>query len=155
MQLRRTSFFFFLLIQLIALPLCAQSSRTAGLKKNDGFIPIYWDDKKGDLLFELSPVLMKSELLHFTSLASGVGSTSMFADRSSLNASNVIRFERNGPRVLVVVENTSFRADNGSPDLKRAVEQSFPTSIIASLPIESEENGALIVKANALVLRDA
>src|SRR3954447_9502341 len=88
------------------------SQRTTGLKRNDGFIPFYWDEKKGDLLFELSPQIMGSQLLHFTSLATGVGSTNLFADRSSLGASNVIHFERNGPRVFVVIDNTDFRADS-------------------------------------------
>src|SRR3954463_6029942 len=129
--------------------------RTAGLKRNDGIVPFYWDEKKGDLLFELSPQLMHSQLLHFTSLSTGVGSTNLFADRSSLGASNVVHFERNGPRVFVVIDNTDFRADSGSQELKNAVTRGFPTSIIAALPIEAEENGNLIVKANPLIVRDA
>jgi hypothetical protein len=131
------------------------SKRTEGLKRHDGFIPFYWDEKKGDLLFELSPALMKSSLLHFSSLATGVGSPNMFADRGGLGAAHVIHFERNGARVMVVVENNNFRAESGSAELKRAVERGFATSIIAALPIEAEENGNLVVKANPLVVRDA
>ena len=29
------------------------AGRTAGLKRHDGFFPYYWDEKKGDILFEL------------------------------------------------------------------------------------------------------
>jgi len=131
------------------------STRTSGLKKADGLVPFYWDEKKGDLLFELSPALMQGKLLHFTSLATGVGSTAMAADRSSLGSSAVIHFERNGNRVFVVEENWRFRAEHGSPELKKVVERSFPTSIIASLPIEAEENGTLLVKATQFIVRDA
>ncbi|MBI2682396.1 MAG: zinc-dependent metalloprotease [Acidobacteriales bacterium] len=131
------------------------TKRTADLKRQDGLIPFYWDEKKGDLLFELSPALMKGPILHFTSLATGVGSTQLFADRSSLGNSGVIHFERNGARVFVVEENWNFRADGGSAALQRAVQQGFPTSILAALPIEAEEDGTLLVKANPLIVRDA
>ncbi len=140
------------------LSFCASAQlakRVEGLKKNDGFVPFYYDEKKGDLLFELSPALLNSKLLHFTSLATGIGSTNMMADRSSLGGAAVIHFERNGTRVFVVQENSNYRADSGSPELQRAVERAFPTSILASLPIEAEENGTLLVKANPLIVRDA
>src|SRR5262249_20161572 len=110
------------------------ATRTNGLKKTDGLVPFYWDEKKGDLLFEMSPALLQGKLLHFTSLSTGVGSTAMAADRSTIGSSAVIHFERNGSRVFVVEENWRFRAEHGSPELKKVVERSFPTSIVASLP---------------------
>lgn len=138
-----------------SLSLFAQTARLDGLKRNDGFLPFYWDEKKGTLLFELSPAAMDREFLYFTAMGSGVGSTELFADRSSLGDSQVCRFRRVGPKVLMIVENSSFRAANGSPDLQRSVEASFPTSILAAMPIESEQNGTLIVNANSLIVRDA
>jgi hypothetical protein len=141
---------------LLSLASSAQiSKRTADLQRRDGFIPMYWDEKKGDLLFELSPARMQSSLLHFTSLSTGVGSPLLFADRSSLGGSAVIHFERNGARVFVVAENWDFRAEAGSAALRRAVQQGFPTSVLAALPIEAEENGTLLVRANPLIVRDA
>ena len=83
-------------------------TRTAGLKRHDGFFPYYWDEKKGDILFELSPAMLSSEFLYFTGLGSGIGSTDAFADRSSFGSSAVCRFRRVGMRVLVIQENTSF-----------------------------------------------
>lgn len=147
--------FLLILISAAAFAQSAPASRTAGMKKQDGYIPLYYDEKKGDLYFELSAERMNTPLLHFASLATGVGSTNMFADRGSLGASNVIHFERHGSKVLVVAENTDFRAEKGSPELKKAVEAGFAPSVLAALPIESEENGALLVKANPLILRDA
>src|SRR5260370_16879364 len=78
----------------------------------------------------------------------------MFADRSSTGGSQLCKLVRSGPKVLVIAENTAFRAERGSTELKHSVERSFPTSIIAVLPIESEQSDALIVNANPLVLRD-
>src|SRR5689334_5413843 len=133
----------------------SSGDRLAGLKRNNGFIPFYWDGKKGELLFELSPERLTGEFIYFTGLSSGVGSIEMFADRSSVGGSQLCRFVRSGPKVLVVAENTSFRAENGSSELKHSVERSFPASVIAALPIESEQGETLIVNANPLVVRDA
>lgn len=133
----------------------SSGDRLADLKRNDGFIPFYWDAKKGELLFELPPERLSGEFIYFTGLSSGVGSIEMFADRSSVGGSQLCRFVRSGPKVLIVAQNTSFRAESGSSELKHSVERSFPTSVIAALPVESEQGDSLVVNANPLVVRDA
>jgi hypothetical protein len=130
-------------------------NRTVGLQRHDGFIPYYWDEKKGDILFELTPAALSREFLYFNALGSGIGSTEMFADRSSFADAALCRFRRVGMRVLVIQENTNFRAVNGSPELKHSIEYSFPTSVLASLPVEAERDGTLLVDTHSLLLRDA
>src|SRR6202142_5750 len=148
----------------IALSAAAQTSkpagdtlaaRTAGLERRDGFFPYYWDDKKGGVLFELSPAALRGEFLYFTGLGSGIGSIEAFADRSSFGAGAVCRFRRVGMRVLVIEENSSFLAPNGTPELQHSVEYSFPTSVLASLPVEAEHDGTVLVNADSLLVRDA
>jgi hypothetical protein len=131
------------------------AARTAGLQRRDGFLPYYWDEKKSDILLELSPAVLGREFLYFTGLGSGIGSTEAFADRSSFGGGWVCRFRRVGMRVLVIQENTSFRAPSGSPELQLSVESSFPTSVLASLPIEGEQDGTVLVDAETLLVRDA
>ena len=131
------------------------ATRTAGLERQDGFFPYYWDEKKGDILFELSPAVLRGEFLYFTGLGSGVGSIDAFADRSSFGAGSVCRFRRVGMRVLVIEENNNFLAPNGTPELQHSVEYSFPTSVLASLPVEAERDGTVLVDADALLVRDA
>jgi len=131
------------------------AARTAGLQRHDGFLPYYWDDKKGGLLFELSSAALGHEFLYFTGLGSGVGSTEAFADRSSFGGGWMCRFRRVGMRVLVIQENTGFRASNGTTELQHSVEYSFPTSVLASLPIEAEQDGTVLVNASTLLMRDS
>ena len=131
------------------------ASRTAGLTRHDGFLPYYQDDAKGEFLFQLSPASLSHEFLYFTGLGTGIGSIEMFADRSSFSGAKLCRFRRLGMRVLVIEENTGFRADNGSSELKHSVQESFPTSVLASLPIEAEQDGTVLVNANSLLIRDA
>jgi len=131
------------------------AARTAGLKKQDGFLPYYWDAKKGTLLVELSSAARDREFLYFVGLGSGVGSTTLFADRGSLGRGMLCRFRQVGSKVLVIAENSSFRAERGSSDLRKSVELSFPTSVLAALPVEAEQDGALLVDAKPLLVRDA
>ncbi len=79
----------------------------------------------------------------------------VFADRRTLGRGVVCRFRQVGSRVLVIAENSSFRAERGSSDLKKSVELSFPTSVLAALPVEAEQDGTLVVNARPLVVRDA
>jgi len=133
----------------------SMTTRTAGLQRHDGFFPYYWDEKKGDILFELSPAAFRGEFLYFTGLGSGIGSIEAFADRSSFGGGAVCRFRRVGMRVLVIQENTSFRAPDAAPELQHSVEYSFPTSVLASLPVEGERDGTVLVDADSLLMRDA
>ncbi len=131
------------------------ASRTAGLPKHAGFLPYYWDEKKGSILFELSPSALNREFLYFTGMGTGVGSTQVFADRSSFGSAALCRFRRIGLRVLVIRENPGFRAENGNAELKHSVESSFPTSVLAALPVEVEQDGTVLVDASGLLVRDA
>lgn len=156
-DLMKSKFALFLLLAVVfSLFATAQNNRLEGLKRTDGFIPYLWDAQKGELLFELSPAALDREFLYFTGMGSGVGSTELFADRSTLGErSQLCRFRRVGPKVLMIVENMSFRAPNGSPALQHSVQESFPTSVLAAMPIVSEQNGTVIVNANPLIVRDA
>ena len=102
------------------------SARTAGLQKQDGFLPYYWDAKKGMVLFELSSSARDREFLYFVGMGSGVGSIKLFADRGTIGGGVVCSFRRIGPRVLMIAENSAFRAERGSQDLKHSVELSSP-----------------------------
>src|SRR5438067_12737566 len=98
------------------------SARVSGLQRHDGFIPFYWDVRRGELLLELNAAALDREFLYFTALGSGVGSLDTFADRSSFGGSYLGRFMRVGPRVLLMEENERFRATEGSPELQHSVE---------------------------------
>src|SRR5688572_31754008 len=128
------------------------AGRTAGLEKADGFIPFYWDAGKGRVLLVLS--LFDQDVLYYVSAASGAGSVEMPFDRGILS-SGVIRFERSGPRVLVVSQNLDYRAVGGTPAQIENVRDSFASSVLAGLPVEAEEGGRVLVDATPLFMRDA
>ncbi len=82
--------------------------RTTGLKKIDGFYPIYLDEAGGKLWLEIPK--LDTEVLYSTGLATGLGSNDIGLDRGILTGSRIVKFERAGPRVLMVQPNYQFRA---------------------------------------------
>src|SRR5688572_27553489 len=119
----------------------------------EGFVPLQWDEATGKLMMEINR--FNAEMIWQVSLASGVGSNPIGLDRSQLGATHVVRFERVGPRVLMVEPNYSFRALSNDPSERRAVEQSFATSILAGFKVEQTTPRGVLVDATEFFLSDA
>ncbi len=128
------------------------ASQTAGLERHDGFIPFYYDPNTGKLLLEVQR--LGQDFLYLPTLATGVGSNDLGLDRGTTGREALVRFERFGPRVLLVQQNTRYRATADSVQA-HSVEESFATSAIASMPIVAEEGGRLLVDATDFLLQDA
>jgi hypothetical protein len=116
-------------------------------------LPVTYDEATGKLLLTVRE--LGRDMLYLTTLASGLGTTVPMLDRGQVGAEALVRFERRGPRVLLVRQNAAFRAVGGGEALVRSVEESFPRSVLASFPVEREDRGALVVDATAYFLGDA
>ncbi|HYK02049.1 MAG TPA: zinc-dependent metalloprotease [Thermoanaerobaculia bacterium] len=119
----------------------------------EGFVPLRWDETNGKLLMEITR--FGEELIWQVSLASGVGSNPIGLDRGQLGSTQLIRFERVGPRVLMVQPNYAYRALSNDASERRAVEQSFAQSILAGFKIESTTPRGVLVDATDFFLSDA
>ncbi|MGD8699720.1 MAG: zinc-dependent metalloprotease [Gemmatimonadales bacterium] len=139
------------LSQAVAQPSIREYAR--GFEKRDGYLPLYWDAGQGRLLLEIPN--LSENFLYLTSLATGVGANAVGLDRGMIGEEAIARFERVGPRVLFVLQNPRFRATTDSPDLKRSVEQSFPTSTVAAFDVLAEEGERVLVDATEYFLTDA
>src|SRR5687767_2739667 len=65
-------------------------SKTSGLTKFDGFVPIYWDNATGKLFLEVTP---GQEMIYVTSLPAGIGSNDIGLDRGQLSGEKIVKFE--------------------------------------------------------------
>jgi hypothetical protein len=131
----------------------AIAARTSKLQNQDGFFPLHWDDKEGKLLLEIPHT--GEDLIYQVSLTAGVGSNPIGLDRNQLGDTRLVRFDRVGPRVLLVQANTRFRAIDGSAAERKAVAESFASSVLWSFKVEAEAGGRLLVDATEFFLRDA
>ncbi|HEV8496900.1 MAG TPA: zinc-dependent metalloprotease [Gemmatimonadaceae bacterium] len=128
------------------------AARTAGMDRRDGFLPIYLDARQGRILLEIPRDSTRA--LCLITQATGLGSNPIGIDRGASGASYVARFDRDGDRVLLVLENWSYRTSSGNPDHARSVAEAFPPSTVASLPLLADENGRLLVDATDAAMRD-
>lgn len=136
--------------ELAPLPRIAQ--HVAGLERHDGFVPFYYNARTDKLLLELTG--LGEELLYLNSLATGLGSNALGLDRGTIGDEAVVRFERHGPKVLLIQDNTDFRATRDNVEEKEAVRESFPVSVLGSFEIVAEEEGRLLVDATDFFFED-
>src|SRR5580765_2404027 len=88
------------------------TERVAGMQKFAGFFTFYWDAKAGKIWLEIDK--WNTEFLYVESLPAGIGSNDIGLDRGQLGNSSIVRFDRTGPRVLLVAPNYSFRATSNN-----------------------------------------
>lgn len=129
------------------------ASKTTGFERREGFIPAYVDARSGKLLLELPRDSARALLM--VSQATGLGSNPIGIDRGASADDHVVRFERSGDRVHVVLENWRYRSTaSENTDHQRTVREAFPSSTIAAIPVLAEEQGRLLVDATDFVVRD-
>ncbi|WP_229312277.1 zinc-dependent metalloprotease [Larkinella punicea] len=113
------------------------ASYTAGMEKQPGFMTFYWDAKKGKIWLEIDK--FDTELLYYPTLASGIGSNDIGLDRGRLGQEHIVKFQRTGPKVLMVEPNYQYRAITSDALERRAVEESFAQSVHWGFDIVAEE----------------
>jgi hypothetical protein len=125
---------------------------TGGATRQDGFFPIYLDDRTGKLQMEVARI--GHDFLYLNSLATGLGSNDLGLDRGTIGNEAVVRFERYGNKLFLTSKNLGYRALSGSADLVRSVEESFGGSVLAAFTIVAEENGRYLIDVTDFFLQD-
>ena len=129
------------------------TAKTASMRKLPGYFPLYWDEKAGRLWLEIDK--FDTEFLYINSLPAGLGSNDLGLDRGQIGGSRIVKFERSGPKILLVEPNYRFRSIGGSPDEQRSVEESFAQSVLWGFDVAAEEGSRVLVEATGFYLRDA
>lgn len=128
-----------------------------GAQKLPGYFNLYWDAKEGKLWLEVDK--WGTEFLYQSALTTGVGSSDIGLDRGQLGATRIVRFERSGPKVLLIQSNLAYRAVSADAEERRAVRESFPESVLwgfTAAPGRSDKDGGrALVDATDFFLRDA
>ncbi|MGA2739739.1 MAG: zinc-dependent metalloprotease [Bryobacteraceae bacterium] len=144
-------------VTLLAPMLHAQKSttieeRTAGMRKLDGYFPLYWDDHTGNLWLEIPR--LGDDFLLATGIAAGLGSNDIGLERGLEDGGKVVSFQRIGPKVLLVQGSESFRSSSANPAERRSVEDSFAKSVLWGFTVGAESNGRVLVDATDFFVRD-
>ncbi len=129
------------------------AEKTSGMEKFSGYFNFYWDAKGGKIWLEIDK--WDTEFLYVSSLPAGLGSNDIGLDRGQLGGSRIVKFQRSGPRVLLIQPNYSYRAVSSDPYERRAVEESFAQSVVWGFDMAAEEGNRVLVDATNFYLRDA
>src|SRR5512145_340365 len=70
----------------------AIADRMDGLRRLDGFFPLYWDEATGALYMEIPR--LDTEVLWVTGVGAGMGSNDIGIDRAQLGGTHVVSFQR-------------------------------------------------------------
>ncbi|MFT4032227.1 MAG: zinc-dependent metalloprotease [Siphonobacter sp.] len=127
-------------------------SITSGAQRMPGYLNLYWDAKKGKMYLEIDK--LDTEILFHTALPAGIGSNDIGLDRGKISAGKIIKFQRTGPKVLMVEQNYDYRATSNAPMERMAVEQSFAQSVLWGFDVAAEEGKSVLVDATSFYLRD-
>lgn len=147
----------FVLLGLVFAPLTAVAApvpHTPESVDEDFFIRFSVDEARNRVLLHIPAVRIGEDFLYMNTLATGLGSTRPALDRGQLGSEAVVRLERRGNRIHMVRDNWSIRALEGGEAVARTAREAFPTSVVASFPIESDENGMITVDASSLFFTD-
>ena len=133
-------------------------TKTSAMRHMPGFLPLHWDAKNGRLFLEIPQ--LNVDMLYFDSLPYGTGSNDLGLDRGQVSAAKLVRFERFGPKILLLRPNEFFRSSAQEPAERLAVRQSFPESILGSFTVAAEnaagsaDAGAVLIDATDFFVRD-
>lgn len=131
----------------------AIAEKVSGMEKYPGYFTFYWDSKAGKLWLEIDK--WSSEFLYVSSLPAGIGSNDIGLDRGQVGGEKVVKFERSGPKVLLVQPNYEYRAMSTNADELRAVEEAFSQSVLWGFDVAAEEGSRVLVDATSFYLRDS
>ncbi len=129
------------------------ASKTGNLQKYNGYFPFYWDEAAGKIWLEIGK--LGEEILYVNSLSAGIGSNDIGLDRNQLGDSRIVKFERVGPKILLVEPNYRYRAVSDNADERRSVEEAFARSVLWGFKVEAEENSRVLIDFTPFLLRDA
>jgi hypothetical protein len=131
------------------------ATATRGMPSSAGLFDVWRDEAKGRVLLGVrgfgEPFLMMS------SLPWALGSNDIGLDRGQSSDSHLVEWRRVGMRVLLVEDNTKFRAVSNNPGEALSVRQAFAESVLWAGDIVAERKGAdaiVVVDASPLLLSD-
>jgi hypothetical protein len=127
--------------------------KTAEMDKLAGLFPLYWEEAAGTLWLEIPS--LDTELLYVHGLSAGLGSNDIGLDRGELGRTHLVEFRRVGRKILMVEPTTRFRTSSSDPHERRAVEESFATSVIWGFVVEAESDDRVLVDLTDFLMRDA
>jgi len=134
-------------------PLSSIEDKTDGMRRMDGFFPLYWDDQAGELWMEINR--FDEEILYLSGIAAGLGSNDIGLDRGAGSGSQVVTFHKVGPKVLMIQPNYGFRASSDNQEEVKAVTDAFASSTLWGFEAGAQSGDRVLVNLTSFLVRDS
>jgi len=136
------------------------AAKTAGLERRAGLLTTYLDRQRGKVWLEVpppsGPAGEVASYLYVEGIATGLGSSPVGLDRGQVSDARVLTVRRLGGRVLFELPNLRYRALSADEAERRAVRESFATSVLWAGEIAAADaDGRALVDLTPFLLRDA
>lgn len=138
----------------------ARAASESAVRPSDGaFLAPTVDAERGTVTLDLPPPDaggVHLECLHIVGLETGLGANDVGLDRGEMGRPRLVRFQRAGSKVALMEVNLRFRAEEGSPEERGAVGESFaPSVLFAAEPVRRRPDGSVTLDITGLLTRDA
>ena len=126
--------------------------RTAGMTKLDGYFPLYWDERTGNLWLEIPR--FDTDFLYATGLAAGLGSNDIGLDRGQEGEGTIVSFQRVGPASSWCRAMSRSAPPAPIPRSGARWRTPSPSRVLWGFTVGAESNGHVLVDATDFFLRD-
>lgn len=122
-------------------------------KRVEGFFTFHENQDEGRIILEVDKI--GQEFLYYTTIAQGVGANDVGLDRGRLgNSGKVVEFNKSGNKLFLVHKNLNFRATSENTLEKRAVKESFASSILFGFDILATKGDKILIDLTSFLVRD-
>ncbi|MBK5277621.1 MAG: zinc-dependent metalloprotease [Bacteroidia bacterium] len=122
------------------------------MKKYPGYFDYYYDEKQDKVFLVVDK--FDSEFLFVEGLTAGIGSNDIGLDRNQLGKERIVKFDKRGPKVLLIEPNYKYRAISDNVTERKAVEEAFAQSVLWGFTVAAEETGKVLVDATDFLVQD-
>lgn len=129
------------------------ADKIKNLKFYPGYFDFYYNEKQDKIFLVIDK--FNTEFLYVHSMPAGIGSNDIGLDRGQLGAEHIVKFDRRGPKVLMVEPNYRYRAITENQAERKAVEEAFAQSVLWGFKVEAEDNNKVLVDASDFLLQDS
>ncbi len=123
------------------------------LQKFNGFYDFHYSEAEGNIYLEVDK--LDTEFLYVHSLSTGLGSNDLGLDRGQLGDGVLVKFVKAGKKLLLIQQNTQYRANTNNQLEKKSIEQAFAKSVLFGFEIKETKGKKYIIDLTPFLLLDA
>lgn len=119
---------------------------------NTPFFNYNYDESKGTVSLTVSA--LDKEFLYMNALSGGAGSNDLGLDRGKIGNTRIVKFVKQGNKLLLQQPNLKYRAESDNPKERAAVREAFASSVLFGFDIVKTEGSNYTIDLTPFLLQD-